>query len=205
MKRTSRVFVALMLNIGLLSNAAIAAEADDAGLRASSKSGTIAIPTMGGRQFWSDVFAQAGWRIQENAITGHFRLLGPEDKRHQWGSYEACFEAFKNISNGGGPVWAGSHLVIMIHGLARTKNSFEKLGNALEAEGYSTLAMSYASTRGNPVDHAKLLNRLIDNLQGIEQVSFVTHSYGGLVLRQTLAMPSKWRNRIKVFSIWKSV
>src|SRR5690606_32945939 len=46
--------------------------------------------TNGGQQFWADVRYHAGWRIQEQALTGHFRLLNPEYQRVAWGSLEAC-------------------------------------------------------------------------------------------------------------------
>jgi pimeloyl-ACP methyl ester carboxylesterase len=144
------------------------------------------------------VFAQAGWRIQQNAMTGHFRLLDPDDKRLEWGSYAACLESFKSISQQNAANWSGSHLVIMIHGLGRSRKSFAKLAGALQNEGYATLSISYASTRGDPIEHAVRLNHLLSNLQGIATVSFVSHSYGGLVLRQTLAVNCDWRSRIDV-------
>jgi hypothetical protein len=34
---------------------------------------------MGGRQFWSDRLVFGGWRIQENVLTGHSRLLDARD------------------------------------------------------------------------------------------------------------------------------
>ena len=35
----------------------------------------VPILTLGDKQFWGDVFVHAGWRIQENVFTGHYRLL----------------------------------------------------------------------------------------------------------------------------------
>jgi hypothetical protein len=32
----------------------------------------LAAPTMGGKQLWRDSHVYAGWRIQENLLTGHF-------------------------------------------------------------------------------------------------------------------------------------
>src|SRR5262249_11682411 len=55
----------------------------------------VPFPTLGGKQLWGDVFFQGAWRIQENALTGHHRLLDTGDKRRAWGTYEACRVAFE--------------------------------------------------------------------------------------------------------------
>ena len=45
------------------------------------------------------------------------------------------------------------------------------------------------------------LNQLIGNLEGVDRVSFVTHSLGGLVVRDLLAREgTPWRGRIAVCS-----
>ena len=46
----------------------------------------LATRTLGGLQFWGDVCAFHGWRIQHNVFTNHFRLLDPSDVRWAWGS-----------------------------------------------------------------------------------------------------------------------
>ena len=35
--------------------------------------------TMGGKVWWTYVEGREGWRIQKNLISGHYRLLDPED------------------------------------------------------------------------------------------------------------------------------
>ncbi len=37
--------------------------------------------TMGGRVWWRDLETKKGWRVQQNVISGHFRLLDPKDRR----------------------------------------------------------------------------------------------------------------------------
>ena len=37
--------------------------------------------TMGGKVWWSYVEGKDGWRIQKNLISGHYRLLAPNDGR----------------------------------------------------------------------------------------------------------------------------
>src|SRR6187401_3193442 len=46
--------------------------------------------TLGGRQFWADVECLHQWRIQQNVLTGHFRLLDGDDYRHASGTRESC-------------------------------------------------------------------------------------------------------------------
>lgn len=38
-------------------------------------------PTMGGRVWWRTVREQNGWRIQQNLISQHYRILDPADGR----------------------------------------------------------------------------------------------------------------------------
>ncbi len=159
---------------------------------------SIGMPTLGGRQFWGDVYAHAGWRIQENVITGHYRLLDPSNARHTWGTYEECREKFEKLAATSDLNWKNDHLIVMIHGLGRTKSAFANLKEVMAKEGYATLAISYPSTRGSAADHGKRLNRLIGDLNGIDKVSFVTHSFGGLVLRDALSEKSEWRHRVAV-------
>lgn len=149
---------------------------------------STAPPTLGGWQIWSDVDAHAGWRIQENLLTGHFRLLDDDNGQQALGSLAQCQQKLNQQKQTHDLAWSSDHLVIMIHGLGRGHQSWNRVSKHLQAQGYATLAVSYGSTRGDTMDHATRLTGLIANLDGINRLSFVTHSYGGLVLRQTLAL-----------------
>lgn len=54
----------------------------------------IEFPTMGGIIFWEDIYEHEGWRVQRNSITGHFRILDPEDVRHAWAFDEDALVGF---------------------------------------------------------------------------------------------------------------
>lgn len=149
------------------------------------------VQTLGGRQVWGDIYAISNWRLQQNTLTKHYRLLDPNDRAHCSGSYEICKAAIDAIADQQKLSWSSKHLVILVHGLARTKGSFHLLEQELKAEGFAVLAVSYPSTRGTVADHAKRLQKVIAGLEGISQVSFVTHSYGGLVVRSLLSDPGK--------------
>ncbi|MEX2316997.1 MAG: hypothetical protein WD669_07590, partial [Pirellulales bacterium] len=45
--------------------------------------------TAGGKQFWADLWFFHEWRIQRNALTGHYRLLDGANYRRASGTLEA--------------------------------------------------------------------------------------------------------------------
>lgn len=159
----------------------------------------IAMWTLGGKQFWTDRFFHRGWRIQENALTGHARLLDPQNVRRCWGGFAACRTVFERIRADRGIEPYNGHLVILVHGLGRSRASLGGLERALKAAGYQVAAVSYASTRRSVARNADDLGELIGNLEGVDRISFVTHSLGGLVVRDLLAREATpWRGRITV-------
>jgi len=159
----------------------------------------IPLPTLGGMQFWTDRYLYSGWRIQENAVTGHARLLDPADVRRCWGSYDACRTVFERIRGESRIEPYRGHLVILVHGLGRSRASLGGLQRGLKEAGYQVAAISYASTRRSVARNARDFSDLIENLDGVDRVSFVTHSLGGLVVRNLLAhKDAPWRDRIAV-------
>jgi pimeloyl-ACP methyl ester carboxylesterase len=158
-------------------------------------------PTLGGTQLWRDAHVFAGWRIQENVLTGHFRLLDTEDIRRAWGSYAQCKERLDELERSEGIQPPGQHLVLLVHGILRSTGTFTALEKALIETGFDAVAISYPSSRGTIEEHAEGLARLLDRQDGTETVSFVTHSMGGLVVRHLLARGGAWKRRIEVHRI----
>lgn len=78
--------------------------------------------------------------------------------------------------------------VVLLHGLARTSGSMEALEEALSREGFFAVNQGYPS-RDYPIE--KLADLVIP--AGLEkcpagaQVNFVTHSLGGILVRQYLS------------------
>lgn len=161
----------------------------------------LALPTLGGKQLWADRYLYAGWRIQENVLTGHARLLDPNDIRRSWGSFEACRAKFERIRAERGIRPYEGHLVVLIHGLGRSPASFGGLEAALHRNGYQVAAIAYPSTRRSLSENAESLLELIENLEGVDRLSFVTHSLGGLLVRELLGRDAPWRDRIAVNAI----
>ena len=156
----------------------------------------LALPTLGGKQLWVDRFIYAGWRIQENELTGHHRLLDRDDVRRAWGGYGECLAGFLDLRAETSLRPRSRHLVLMIHGLGRSKDSFAALEAALLAAGYEAAGFNYPSLLGGLDRHAANLVGVLDRLAGADKVSFVTHSMGALVLRAALARDGDWRRRL---------
>jgi len=87
----------------------------------------IVAPTMGGQQFWTDVYYHVGWRIQHNLVTDHYRLLDPEDHRHAWGTYDECLTHFATLRSTLNLSYEDKPLVFLIKGLGGMESSFRGL------------------------------------------------------------------------------
>ena len=159
----------------------------------------LILPTLGGLQFWSDMYWYADWRIQENVYSGHFRLLNPQNKRVAWGSEEACRTQLESERIRRKLQLPSKHLVVLLHGLGRSRNAMKAMQASLKNAGFAVASVGYPSTRQSIAEHADGLNKLLEDLDGVDQVSFVTHSLGGIVVRATLADKERvWSKRIKL-------
>lgn len=92
------------------------------------------------------------------------------------------------LGMGGPEPQAGEDTVVMLHGLARSAGSMSKMEAALQAAGYRTCNIDYPSTR-YPIE--ELAERFV--VPAVAQcaptgtVHFVTHSMGGIIVRQIAA------------------
>lgn len=156
----------------------------------------LAVPTLGGKQFWADRRWHQGWRIQENILTGHHRLLDEHDRRLAWGNLPACLLELEAR----GPITTPSDgtLILLLHGMGRSRAAFSKMQRELEAQGFAVASISYPSTRRPLEAHAQQLAEVLEHLQDYSKVSFVTHSLGAIVVRRLLADDGAWQQRISV-------
>jgi len=147
----------------------------------------LAWKTGGGMQFWTDHIHRQGYRIQQNAVTGHWRLINPDNVRLSWGNRQTCQSVLDRkcpkTQNQDHP----KSTVILLHGLMRTRGSMTSLEKALQNDSFpSVIRFSYASTRGSISEHAKALREVLENLPPDTDFRFVGHSMGNIVVRHLL-------------------
>ena len=148
----------------------------------------VAAPTMGGVQMWTDELIFREWRIQRHAVTDHYRLLDERDYRRAAGTFEQCREQLEQIQREQGLAPVCGPVVLVLHGLTRSRNTMQPLVDYLREQGdWTVLNVSYASTRDDLAGHAAALERIISHLDPeVTEISFVAHSLGNLVVRRYL-------------------
>ena len=166
--------------------------------KADSGPPNLTMKTLGGRQFWGDVAFLRGWTIQRNVYTGHHRLLDPRDFRHAWGSLEQCQAKLAEIRDEQKLEPMSGEAVILLHGIVRSSKAMHRIEARLQDDGFHVVPFDYPSTRVNFKQCATFLNDVIQSLEGVEKISFVAHSMGGLVVRRWLKDHSDDRVRTLV-------
>ena len=146
--------------------------------------------TLGGRQFWADARFFRGWRIQQNRFTGHYRLLDSKDNRQATGSLEKCLARLEELKQSGTFAFPAEKpsgkAAILVHGILRSSKTFALMRPALGKAGYEVVGFDYPSTQIEVGKAADYLHQVIQSLEDVDQVNFVVHSLGGLVVRAYL-------------------
>lgn len=154
-----------------------------------NRSPNFAYKTLGGTQVWTDEFVFRDWRIQRNALTNHCRLLDGRDVRRESGDFNQCFHRFQELQKSIGLKPQDGKAVVLLHGLARSRDCMDDLGRYLENRGdYIPINIGYASTRCTLDEHATGLATVLSRLDGIDEIDLVCHSLGNLVVRRYIAL-----------------
>lgn len=84
-----------------------------------------------------------------------------------------------------------SDCVVLVHGLARSSHSFSKMEKALQDSGYVVVNFSYSSTKQNIETLTEdIIPRSIKACPENSRIHFVTHSLGGILVRQYFSSDS---------------
>lgn len=144
----------------------------------------LAMKTGGGTQLWTDHAFRDGYRIQQNALTGHWRLLDGNDIRRAWGTRDQCDGVLDQLCPYERGKQDSHHVVVLLHGLMRTHHSMKPIESKLSQAGFEHFVrFSYASTRSSISDHAAALREVLEGMPPNTTFSFVGHSMGNIVVR----------------------
>ena len=158
----------------------------------------LSAPTLGGKQFWADELFFHQWRIQRNVLDEHYRLLDEDNRRHASGTFDECRAALDEIKRRQHLSRMSGKAVVVLHGLVRSRSSMDGLCRFLrEQGGYQVFNFGYPSTRADIAEHARSLRHIIENLDGVEEINFVAHSMGNIVVRHylgDLARQEPWKH-----------
>ena len=146
------------------------------------------IHNIGGRYIWTDMMIQGDHHIQKNIKSGKYRLLDGDRKVLFNGSLNNCQAELEKLDL----KFYNEHLVLLIHGLGRHAGIMEKCKAALRDAGFAAHSLNYATLFEDVAHHADHFEYLLENLKGVKKVSFVTHSLGGLVVREILRRNLVW-------------
>lgn len=157
--------------------------------------------TLGGRQFWEDMFICKKWRIQRNLFTKNYRLLDNWDIRRATGTFDECLQCFEKAIKIFQLSSPKNKAMVFIHGLCGNKNQFNKITGIYESLGYEIVAVNYPSTRKKCDNLMMQFDFLLNSLEGITEISFITLGSGGLLLRKLLTSTARWRKKLKINKI----
>ncbi|HET6883550.1 MAG TPA: alpha/beta fold hydrolase [Pirellulales bacterium] len=160
----------------------------EAGLMFHGPPSTWRTQTSGGVQLWADELCFHDWRIQRNVLLGHYRLLDGGNHRYARGSFEHCQQKLNEIKRERNLPPMKGRAVVMLHGLGSWRNKMTPLADYLKENGnYAVFNLAYPSTRGEIAEHSRCLAKVMEHLDGIDEINFVAHSMGNLVVRHYLA------------------
>lgn len=138
---------------------------------------------------WSDEAIRHDWRMQRRPRSAAWRILDPQERVVQQGSRDECERGFAALEHSGQAPAVRGPTVIVLHGLGEGRRSMRPLVEHLRGRLDATvLAFGYASTAEDIEAHGRSLAAVIASLPQAEQISFVGHSLGNLVVRRWMGL-----------------
>ena len=140
----------------------------------------LRVPTLGGRQIWTDCCLRHGYRVQVHAwVHGLYRLLDPKNRQLALGSDRRVRAAFERLALPG--LVGNGPCVVALHGFARSHASFAVMAQHLP--GHELMALDYASAWAAPAAHGRLLAEALATMEQRSRLDIVAFSMGNLVAR----------------------
>ena len=144
------------------------------------------MPTLGGKQFWADELFFHQWRIQRNVFNGHCRLLDGQNLRYASGTYDECRAVLERIKRDRQLPPMKGKAVVVLHGLGAADRRWTRSAGIFTRRGATGLQRRISQHAGRHGRARPNLRHIIDNLHGIEEINFVGHSMGNIVIRHYL-------------------
>ncbi|MDG2013091.1 MAG: alpha/beta hydrolase, partial [Pirellulaceae bacterium] len=161
--------------------------AQDSTLKKAESYFNLPTKTMGGKQVWTDFVHLRGYRIQQNVMTKHYRLLDPKDVRLAWGNMQGCTEELQKIAEKKELQPVSGRVLIVLHGLIRSRGGMQSIADYVAEEtDITVINMSYASARTSIDRHAAALASVVSHLPEATEIDFLAHSMGNIVIRYYL-------------------
>ncbi len=170
-------------------------------IQGNGKRWNLELPTLGGKQFWTDHRWWHGYRLQYNHTLDHWRVIDPSAIRKGWGSKEAMLEVFEEINSkpSSETQKEPKTICLLLHGLMRTASSMKPIEEEIlkrlgdeSSESIAIIRFQYASTRASIASHAEAFRELVENLPGKPRIKIAGHSLGNIVTRLAIA---QWREQ----------
>ncbi len=156
--------------------------------------------TAGGKVWWKSVECN-NWKLQFHKISGHWRILDPENRRRAWGVSLRQLEKFlqnhptsffANYFDNGECFYRyrgkSQATVVLIHGWAVRASSLEPFARFLQRENFNVLNYDYPTSEKNIREHAEIFMHKLRQEKISAPVYFLTHSMGGIILRHAIAL-----------------
>lgn len=143
----------------------------------------VPIPTAGGWQLWSDFRVRDGFRLQQNAVTGRWRVIDADNVRRAGGNRADCLAVLEDLRPWTAADDDGRTVTVLLHGLMRTRRCMGPLADRIDAGGGRAVTIGYASTRLSVAEHAAAMAAVIADWPDSWRLKFVGHSMGNIVTR----------------------
>ena len=141
--------------------------------------------------YWSDIMIADSSCVQENPMLHVTRYIDQTKSINHIGSYESCKQQFISNTLNDNLNANEAHYVVILHGFFTLPAHFNLLKKQLVHEGYNVLVPHIAVSSDGLENHINRLRQVLESCKGINKISFVTHSFGCILLNNLIPMLTK--------------